>query len=219
MKQKPMRQIQLFATVFALGVCLTPNTAQSAILEYSMTWDSVSGTYDGVAFTSQPVTFTFLDVDTAADIVPVSWMPDWNQIRFWNGANVRVSVGGILTNAPMNDTSANTVVLLSTTGSSIGMGYADFIGDYSGDRGYLYEFSTPPVPATSLSVLTSIWSSSASATFLQWDKPFEIGGKYLHVGSTQNTTGTWTVIPEPASLVMMGIFLLAIPMVFLRKRG
>ena len=90
-------------------IAATTPCASAALLQYTMTWDSVSGTYGAQSFSNQTMVITFrYDTNNLAIVFgdPTA--------TFTNGENIWVTVGGTtLSNAALDNLASNTSKLVS----------------------------------------------------------------------------------------------------------
>ncbi|WP_229330873.1 gliding motility-associated C-terminal domain-containing protein [Flavobacterium ammonificans] len=183
----------IFATTFSHG----------QNLNYSMTWYNVSGSYAGNSFTNQPLTLTFLNV-ASNRVTPWSISPSNLEVVFFNGQDVKVTLGNILNNASLDNLAGNSVSVMATP-NDIWIGAVAF-SRYNSDRGKIGGFS--PNPATNSKLITA-WSSNASNATIFSDysnNTFRINGSFLLINSTSSSTGRWvsftgSVPQAPTSLV------------------
>ncbi|GAB2626296.1 MBG domain-containing protein [Belliella aquatica] len=171
-------------------------TPGSQAFTYTMTWNNISGSYAGNSFTDQTLTFTFLNV-LPDDFV--DWITPNSRVVFPNGEKVKITLGDILINVPLDNIESNTIFL----------GAIDtyiFLSQINGyNRGGLQGFSPNP---PSSSKLTSFWQSSASEAYfanqILWS-PFVINENVLNITfPNPPTTGYWAVLAfEPSAPDML----------------
>lgn len=201
-------RIRMIAVILLAATWLVPGSAWSDLLNYTMVFDSVNGTYDGNTFTGQTLTFSF--TANTANVAPWSLVPSYSLIRFENGADVRITLGSILINAPLDDLASNGIALMAT-GERIFMGTATAAsGGYGEDRMGMFAFDNAPDPASAVAMLTTGWTSIAdpvSTSTHFGSTPLTINGSTLFGDPGQNTTGSWNsqAIPEPSSMMLLAL--------------
>jgi gliding motility-associated-like protein len=155
-------------------------------LTYKMTWNSVSGTYGGTAFSNLPLTLTFSGV-SPQDVIPW-YSPDY-QVIFPNGRNIKVTLGTILNDVNLDDVTDNNSAILATS-TRMYFGMSDGT-TYTGDRANLDTFVTTP-PSSIQNKLNTSWNSVANFNFTIQGfatNPLMISGLSLVIPSGQNTSG------------------------------
>ena len=198
---KRMKKTNLFVKTLGLFALILASTFGSfgQNLQYTMSWNSLSGTYGGVSFTAQPLTIKINNVNPN-NVSSISW---GHYIAFMNGANVTISLGNILTDAPLDNLSSNSLAIAaSSTNGNIFIGSSNGT-TYGGDRGFVGGFSSSP--GTTLEKLTTVWNSTATTAYTSGgfpSAPFTINGLSLYIPSSQNASGgswgvTSYVVPVP----------------------
>ena len=192
-----------FQNLYLLFIVFATTFSHGQNLNYSMTWYNVSGSYAGNSFTNQPLTLTFLNV-ASNRVTPWSISPSNLEVVFFNGQDVKVTLGNILNNASLDNLAGNSVSVMATP-NDIWIGAVAF-SRYNSDRGKIGGFS--PNPATNSKLITA-WSSNASNATIFSDysnNTFRINGSFLLINSTSSSTGRWvsftgSVPQAPTSLV------------------
>jgi len=221
---RPRRIAGVASFVAIASLAATP--ASAALLQGTMTWQSVSGTYNGVAFTNQQMSITFV-YDTAA----VFLQSGEYRTYFANGQGaageaIRVTIGGgVLSSAALDNLSGNTTALGAGADYML-FGAASSPSTYLGDLSVLYNMPTTPVAADKL---TTIWSGTTpNGAFVgagRWSSnPLTIGGFTLQltavgsssVGGWSSTTFTPTVVPGAG---LAGVMTLGVAGFARRRRG
>ena len=189
----------LAASAVVIVAATTPS-ASAELLQYTMTWDSVSGTYGAQNFSNQTMVITFrYDTNNLAIVFgdPTA--------TFTNGENIWVTVGGTtLSNAALDNLASNTSKLVSQAYSAVTFEAPTFLDE----RGRLRNFASDP---GQMARLSTVWNSAAELAFIAnnnaapaW-RPLTIGGVDLLVSVNNDpynpTTGSWgvTAVPIPGT--------------------
>ena len=164
-RRVPANGFVALLTLLTLLLFMAPKTTLAATLDYIMQLDSVTVQYDGTSYTNQPLTLKFLGYDTANLTMFAGSMPF---AKFTNGANMRVTVGSILTDAELDSRAENSSGLIESSSGAIYFGYVSD-GTYSTDRGFLTSFAS--TPATLPGLLTTAWDSTVNNATVSgpWD--------------------------------------------------
>jgi hypothetical protein len=130
---------QALAASAVMIIAATTPCASAALLQYTMTWDSVSGTYGAQSFSNQTMVITFrYDTNNLAIVFgdPTA--------TFTNGENIWVTVGGTtLSNAALDNLASNTSKLVSQSYSAVTFEAPTFLDE----RGRLRNFASDPIRA------------------------------------------------------------------------
>ena len=193
------------ASVAATALGSIASTASAAAIQYTMTWNQVSGSYGSTSFTNETLTITF-DYDT--NNVTQYYTFPYYQAVFANGAGISVTLGSggsILNDAALDAIAQNNSGLLSY-GTAMFFGTSSG-GVYGGDRGSLSNFATG---APAVDWLTTAHSSTASGGTINsnWaNSPLVINSHTPTLNTVTSTNGgSWEArsrrrprSPAPAS--------------------
>ena len=189
------------ASVAATALGSIASTASAAAIQYTMTWNQVSGSYGSTSFTNETITLTF-DYDTN-NVTPLA---SFYQAVFANGAGISVTLGSggsILNDAALDAVAQNNSGLVAN-GSFIYFGTSNGT-QYTSDRGYLGTFAS--APGAAVDWLTTEWSSTASVggNSTNWapgETPLVINGLELALNvATSTNGGSWGSTLTPPSAV------------------
>ncbi|ASV30988.1 T9SS type B sorting domain-containing protein [Maribacter cobaltidurans] len=167
---------------------------------YTLSLNSVSGTYGGTPFTNQPLTMTFSNV-TEEDVTEWELINNGSyQALFPNGRNVKITLGSILNDVPLDDLESNHVgIIAAASNGNMFLGSFFFNGtnnQYSSDRAFVGDFQTAP-PVSMADRLKADWNSVANLAYTSQgfsQLPLTIGGLSLVIPANQNAGGgTWGV--------------------------
>lgn len=174
----------------AIAVGTVAGTASAGAIQYTMTWNSVSGTYGSTVLSDARVTLDFdYDTDDVSALNAAYYMA-----LFTNGAGIRVtlvnnqsgSASTLLNEATLDDVAANSAAL-ATNGDSMIFGTVSG-STYGYDRGGLNGFDSG---VSAVDALTTAWSST-SLGFISspWaTNQLEISGLQLSLSVDGNTAG------------------------------
>jgi gliding motility-associated-like protein len=192
----------------------TTTVTFTPILNYKMTWSSVSGTYGGTAFTNLPLILTFSNV-APQNVILRSNSTNY-QVLFPNGRNIKLTLGNILSDVNLDDVTANNAAILAT---STHMFFGGNNGTaYSGDKAVLTTFASTP-PTSNQNKLDTSWNSisnngSISSGFslaplvingLNLSIPLPTpNGTILSAWGTAASTATSTITANPTSILANG---------------
>ncbi|WP_143744249.1 gliding motility-associated C-terminal domain-containing protein [Polaribacter tangerinus] len=173
------------------------NGVTKSTVEYKITINKVSGFYGGISFVDEPLTLTFQNVNPEN----VSLLrTNIHQIVFPNGNNVRVTLGTIIDNLPLDDLTSNSLGIASAP-AGIFVGTATQTS-YTCDGFFINSFSGTP-PTDSKDRLTTTWSSLATggSTSQCISQMFTISNKKLNITPQRATSGgVWGSIETQNSL-------------------
>lgn len=195
-----------------LAACMigvAASSSDAALLQYTMTWDSVSGSYGSQNFSNQELTITFLYDSTNVNNVGGDYEAIFVNGRGAGGEPIRVTLGSggsILDNAALDDVAANDAALMATAGSTTNRIFFGALNtantEYQYDRGRL-TFSNSSVPDIA-SMLTTDWNATTttngaviSGGFASGAYPLTIGGDVLALDLT-SSNGSWGSITPTA---------------------
>ena len=209
------------ASVAATALGSIASTASAAAIQYTMTWNQVSGSYGSTSFTNETLTITF-DYDT--NNVTQYYTFPYYQAVFANGAGISVTLGSggsILNDAALDAIAQNNSGLLSY-GTTMFFGTSSG-GVYAGDRGSLSSFATG---APAVDWLTTAHSSTASGGTINsnWsNSPLVINSQTLTLNAVTSTNGgSWGSTLTPPSAVpgtgLAGLAMLGLAGVARRRR-
>ena len=187
-------------------------TANTSLLTYKMTWNSVSGTYGGTAFTNLPLVLTFSNV-APQDVI--QYNSTIYQVLFPNGRNIKLTLGNVIIDSNLDNIAANSSAILATS-TRMYFGISDGT-TYTGDRANLETFNTTP-PVSNQNKLDTSWSSLSTGSIIGGfsNSPLVIGGLNLAIPSgppNQNILSAWgtaasaatsTIAASPTSIVANG---------------
>lgn len=194
---RPRHWLAVLGFAWAIGVG-SPCLVEAEIMQTTMSWASVSGTYGGTPFTAQPLSIKF--AYDSNSVTQWSTVPSYYFAYLPNGAGVEVTLGSILTNAVLDNLASNNSMLIAG-GTDVFYTYSANGTDPNGDRATQNAYASEP--ATGLLKLTTVWSAASStagisAGFQTGQFPLTIGGLVLQMPGGQTTTGSIAVVPEPA---------------------
>lgn len=171
---------------------LSPAISEAALLNYTLSGGTISGTLNGVSFTDAAYSFSSV-ADTnnieSGGPAPIPWT--WSRLV---PANVTLSIAGFGSATFMSSSIGLTTLNLSSNSYMVGF------GDWSSVPSGMYIFSIMEPTAYSLAGPISL---SGSLGF-PLNRAYSTNAGILNLTSASGT-GTFavTAVPEPSSLILM----------------
>jgi MYXO-CTERM domain-containing protein len=199
------KSLTAVATVALIGA--TASTAQAELMQATMTWENVSGSWGGNSFSNKQFSMSFV-YDTA-DVK--SHFLGGRQVNFANGRSamgeaIRISLDTVGMDVAVDATAANNFGIV-TAPTAIFVGTSTGT-EYGQDRGRFASLSSYP---GNLAALTTEWSATSNfALTSQFDLfPIIIGGSELKLTPVFSGTGSISfasyAVPAPGAVALLGL--------------
>ncbi|MGA1496280.1 MAG: PxKF domain-containing protein [Steroidobacteraceae bacterium] len=179
---------------------LASGTASAVPIEYTMTWNNVSGTLNGVPFSNET-----LVVKLVGDTDDVMTNSPFQSIKFPNGAGVTISLGATLAETALDDDPVNTSQLFAVIGTSniflqgFRLNFPEF-PDILADKAFLASLTNAPAENS----LGTFWAGTTNLAGIAntWDDPAAAGysvvtvngGQVIRVVTRTSGTGSWNSV-------------------------